>query len=134
MRVFTFTAEGEPVTKGRPRCTCTREGKVHVYTDDKTAQAELDVQWAFKAAYPGHELLDGPLSVLMTFCTDKDRRTRTSADIDNYVKLVMDALNGVAWVDDRQILHLTAHLSPVIPLLGPYTNVQIRTMESEDDE
>ena len=25
-------------------------------------------------------------------------------DIDNYMKLVMDALNGVAWTDDRWII------------------------------
>lgn len=130
MREFTFSVEGEPVTKGRPRCSCTKTGKVHVYTDDKTAQAELDVGWAFKAAYPGHEPLDCPLSVLMMFCTDKDRTDRTSADIDNYAKLVMDALNGIAWVDDRQILHLTLHISPTLGS-GPYTNVQIRTMEPD---
>lgn len=128
MREFSFTLEGEPVTKGRPRCTTTKTGKIHVYTDDKTAQAELDLGWAFKAAYPGHEPVSCECSVLMMFCTDKDRSDRTSADVDNYVKTVLDALNGIAWVDDRQVTHLTVHISPTLGS-GPYTNVQIRTLE-----
>jgi Holliday junction resolvase RusA-like endonuclease len=28
-------------------------------------------------------------------------------DIDNYTKLICDALNGIAWRDDRQIAALT---------------------------
>lgn len=30
------------------------------------------------------------------------------ADIDNLLKLTMDALNGVAWNDDRQVVRLSA--------------------------
>ena len=133
MRDFKFTVEGEPVTKGRPRCSCTKGGKVHVYTDDKTAQAELDVGWAFKAAYPGHEPVACEVTLLVMACTDKDRSDRTSADADNYAKLVMDALNGIAWVDDRQVTHLSVHITPTLGS-GPYTNVQIRTLEPGDDQ
>lgn len=28
-------------------------------------------------------------------------------DVDNYAKLVMDALNGIAWVDDAQVVQLS---------------------------
>jgi crossover junction endodeoxyribonuclease RusA len=133
VRDFSFTVEGEPVTKGRPRCTCTSEGKVHVYTDDKTAQAEDVVGWAFKAAYPGHEPVSGEVSLLVMVGTNKSRANRASADADNYAKLVMDALNGIAWVDDRQVTHLSVHISPTRGP-GPYTNVQIRTLEPGDDQ
>jgi len=29
-------------------------------------------------------------------------------DLDNYVKLLMDGLNGVAWLDDKQVTIITA--------------------------
>jgi len=29
-------------------------------------------------------------------------------DLDNYVKLTLDALNGVAWEDDRQVVRISA--------------------------
>lgn len=132
MREFRFVVEGEPATKGRPRCTC-KTGKPTIYTDEQTEQAALDVGWAFKNAYPGHEPVACECSVLISVVTDKDRSNRTSADADNYAKLVMDGLNGIAWVDDRQVTHLSVHIGPTLGS-GPYTNVQIRTLEPGDDE
>jgi Holliday junction resolvase RusA-like endonuclease len=32
-------------------------------------------------------------------------------DIDNYAKAILDALNGVMWADDGQIVQLTASKS-----------------------
>ena len=32
----------------------------------------------------------------------------TRADIDNYIKSVLDGLNGVCWEDDRYIYSITA--------------------------
>lgn len=130
MREFAFTVEGEPVPKGRPRCTC-QHGSPHVYTPEKTTQAEYDVGYAFKNAYPGHEPVECECSVLIMVVTDKDRSNRTSADADNYAKLVMDGLNGIAWVDDRQVTHLSVHIGPTLGS-GPYTNVQIRTLEGPE--
>lgn len=132
MRKLTFGFEGEPIPKGRPRCTC-QTGTPKMYTGERTRQAEFDLAWAFKAAHPGHEPFTEPLSVLLMFVTSKRREDRTSGDIDNYAKTVLDALNGIAWEDDRQIVHLTTHISPDLGT-GPYTNVQIRTMEPADDE
>lgn len=30
-------------------------------------------------------------------------------DVDNYVKSIMDGLNGVAYLDDKQVLNIKAH-------------------------
>lgn len=54
---------------------------------------------AFRAAYPDAEPLTGRLLVEARFY----RATRRGVDADNLAKLAMDALNGVAFVDDEQI-------------------------------
>lgn len=125
MREFTFSVDGEPVPKGRPRCECSR-GHPHIYNPDETTAAQEAIGWAFKDAHPGHEPLECECSVLMMFVTDD-----VKADIDNYEKLVLDGLNKIAWKDDRQVRHLTAHITPTLGF-GPYTNVQIRTLEPEE--
>ena len=63
--------------------------------------------------------LEGPLAVelLFVFVPAKDKRKRAHAgelahvirpDVDNLSKLALDAMNGVFWVDDTQIVSLTA--------------------------
>lgn len=37
-----------------------------------------------------------------------DEKSKLRGDLDNYTKLIADALNGVAWIDDRQVVKLTA--------------------------
>lgn len=36
------------------------------------------------------------------------RKSRRHYDLDNVVKAVMDAANGIVWADDRQVSHLGA--------------------------
>jgi crossover junction endodeoxyribonuclease RusA len=92
VRVLTLEVPGRPVPKGRPRHT--KRG--HTYTPAQTAQAESVIRTLARAQ--GWTPLTGRLSVALVFRTDTRR-----GDVDNLAKLVLDALNGVAWVDDRQI-------------------------------
>jgi Holliday junction resolvase RusA-like endonuclease len=39
---------------------------------------------------------------------DHEKKTSLRGDLDNYVKTVMDGLNGVAWVDDKQVIDIQA--------------------------
>lgn len=39
---------------------------------------------------------------------DLDMKSKLRGDLDNYVKTVLDALNGVAWPDDSQVVKITA--------------------------
>ena len=35
-------------------------------------------------------------------------QSKLRGDLDNYVKLLMDGLNGVAWLDDKQVIVVRA--------------------------
>lgn len=56
------------------------------------------------AKYPDRVTLTGPMEVYAEFWKAK----RGRPDLDNLVKLVTDALNGIAYVDDEQIKTLQA--------------------------
>ena len=92
-RAVLFTVTGEPMVKARPRVT--RTG--HTYTPKTTVEAEKRVREAFEAT--GCESFSNAVGVELAFF----QGTRARKDIDNMEKLVLDALNGSAWVDDVQV-------------------------------
>lgn len=107
--VYTFALEKRPVPKDRPRMT--RYGKV--YTPERTLQAESDI----RAAYDGPffeglvkmEITVTPTHMLVTIThSDLPERSKLRGDLDNYVKTISDALNGVAFGDDKQVHEITA--------------------------
>ncbi|MCC6425131.1 MAG: RusA family crossover junction endodeoxyribonuclease [Phycisphaerales bacterium] len=111
MEPLTFTVPGTPVPWARARTSGRR-----FFTDDRTASAKRRVALAAQAA--GAVPIEGPVTVVLMFDYDADE-TRievmpseggkaTRPDLDNLCKLVMDALNGVAWVDDGQVAGLLA--------------------------
>ena len=97
MKSWTFAVPGSPVPKGRPRL-----GKAGVYTPKRTKAYELKVAQCALAAG--------------TRCAPAGRRVsleieaylKREADLDNLVKSVSDALNGIAYLDDRQVTQLVA--------------------------
>lgn len=107
---YSFIAEGKPQVKQRPRMT--RRGRV--FTPEKTLLAEQ----AVAAQYKG-PLFEGPVAVEMRFgidyigihIADLDYQPIKGlrGDLDNYVKMVADGLNGIAWNDDRQIKSVYAY-------------------------
>ena len=99
--------EMTPIPKGRPRFTMTG----HAFTDAKTRKAEADIRAKAIEAW-GKTPFNGPviLSIFFTFpkpkSNKKDNHTQRP-DLDNCIKLVSDAINGVAFVDDCQIVGLS---------------------------
>jgi crossover junction endodeoxyribonuclease RusA len=91
-----FMVDGEPVSKERARIT----GR-GTYTPVKTVAAEARIAWGFRQAAKGWKVDDtSEFIVGMSFFLS----TRRRRDIDNMMKLVMDALNGVCWKDDSQVV------------------------------
>ena len=116
--MISFTIPGDPVGKGRPRMT--RGG--HVYTPAKTRNAEAHVKLLAGQAMAGAAPIAGPVRVeIKVSCRvpdswNKAKRAQAKAnvirpgkpDLDNVVKMILDALNGVVVVDDKQVCVIRA--------------------------
>ena len=97
-----FVVSGQPVPKQRP-CL---GGRGQVYTPPKTVQWEQQVGWQCRIAMSHTDPIDGDVSITMCFY----RSGRRKVDLDNLVKSVSDGLNGVAYLDDNQVVELHAYL------------------------
>lgn len=120
MDALVFSLSGQPFGKQRPRATV-RGGIARIYTPEKTVAYEKAIGRIAAAAMAGRKPFEGPLSVSMRFrfeppkSTTKTRRARLLAgeeayigvfDLDNLAKACADAMNGVVFVDDKQIVRL----------------------------
>jgi crossover junction endodeoxyribonuclease RusA len=85
---------GEPVSKERPRFN-PKSGSA--YTPAKTKAAEKVVAKLYSDEC-GMKFTDAVALSITCFVSNKRRR-----DVDNMGKLILDALNGVAYVDDSQV-------------------------------
>ena len=107
---------GEPRGKGRPRMT---KGGV-AYTPKETRNYEAALRYAAQQVMAGRTPMDGPVLLIVEAympipqSTTKRDRARIAAgtlfpakkpDPDNILKC-MDALNGIAFGDDRQVVEL----------------------------
>lgn len=119
---LTFSVPGEPVAKGRARAFI-RGGKIGHHTPDKTARYENLVRLVAKQAIGAAKPLEGPISLRCTFwlpvpmsysnnrrkaCLSGSERHCKRPDIDNLLKSVKDGCNGVVWVDDCQVVEVSA--------------------------
>lgn len=120
MTVVDFVVPGRPVGKGRPRLGA--GGRV--YTPRETTLAEQAIREAWINA-GSVRLPDGPIQLRVTLGCERPQGhfkkdgtlsteglrhpypARQKPDLDNAVKLTMDALNSRAWRDDVQVVKLT---------------------------
>lgn len=114
--MLSFTIPTKPIPKERPRFTLTKRG-FRVFTPQRTIQFEkLVAQYALKArADAGLSLITAPLSLSITIKPDHitisvspspEPSWKPRADIDNIAKAISDALQGVIYQNDRQIIEL----------------------------
>lgn len=137
-----FKVPGEPVGKGRPRFV---RATGRTYTPEKTERYENLVKLAFIKEYPDAVPLEGPLAVTMiaNFSIPKSWSKKKQAlaiagvlrptkkpDTDNIAK-IKDALNGIAWVDDAQVVEesISKNYTEV-----PNLTIIIETLGQEETE
>lgn len=119
--VILFTVPGDPVAQGRPRFVRMKyTNGVRAYDPEKSVTQKEAVALIAKA----HGMMaEGPLRIEMTFYRkipqswSKKKKQQaesgeilpvTRPDVDNYIKLVLDALNGVSFKDDSAIVQIVA--------------------------
>ncbi|MCB8880100.1 RusA family crossover junction endodeoxyribonuclease [Acidisoma cellulosilytica] len=118
---YTIIIPGHARGKGRPRFS--RFGGGRTFTDSKTVNAEAWVKSCAIDVIGGMPPMAGHLLVEMTVHVEVpkswSKKKRADAlsgalrptgkpDLDNTAKLHFDALNGIVWSDDAQIVE--AHL------------------------
>ncbi len=116
-----FVIPGEPQGKGRPRFSVnSRRGFVQVHTPERTAVYENLVKVEYMAQCKGDPFPDKAMlrmDIKAYFAIPKSaskkakaemaagaRRPVKKPDADNIIKTIADALNGIAYHDDSQIV------------------------------
>ena len=116
--IYEFEVPGKIVGKGRPRLN-SYTGTV--YTPTRTKDYETLVEQYFLLKYPRFKPFEGRVQVEICANFEVPKSTKKAdkelmlenkinptkkPDIDNIVKIVLDAMNGIAFKDDTQITKL----------------------------
>ena len=138
-RVVSFTVDGRPVPKGRPRVT--RHG---TYTPKSTQVFETAVRAAWlecgEKPFEDGEALDVMVNAYYPIPsgTTKSKRQKLHlapylkrGDIDNIIKAVLDALNGYAYKDDSAVF--SVYGGKFYTIGDPFTAVTIRSVEVDHE-
>ena len=122
LEVLEMKFDGVPIAKGRPRFSM--RGKfAKVYTPKKTADAEKNIRDRISIEMCGRKPLDELMRSELEFCCVPPKSwaayKRIEAidcawphlvkpDLDNLVKLILDAGNNSLWDDDKLIFSCNA--------------------------
>lgn len=115
---YEFEVPGKIVGKGRPRLNSYTG---NVYTPTRTKDYETLIEQYFLLKYPKFKMLEGRIKISMIAYFSIPKATKKSMiedmledkisptkkpDIDNIIKIVLDAMNQFAFKDDIQITKL----------------------------
>lgn len=138
---ISFRVPAIPVAQPRPRAVRTRDGsaRIHEVTSIKnheTGERKPHPIAAFKAttrlaaeqAYGGPPL-EGPLRVILVCVFQSKKKLRcyksTKPDCDNLAKSTLDALNGLLFKDDGQVVTLIVEKWHAAADEQPHVDVRI---------
>lgn len=117
--IYKFEMPGDIVGKARPRMN-TRTGKA--YTPTKTKQYEYFLRQWFIREYPNFKTIESRVKVKIIAYFDIPKSTSKKKeaemlegvvsptkkpDIDNIIKIILDAMNKFAFKDDTQVCELS---------------------------
>lgn len=103
-----------PLVQGKARPRFTRGGHTYTPTSTRVAEEAVAAEWQAKSGglvAPAHVPVTVEIVIERELPKGRPKYLRRESDtfkpdIDNVAKLVLDALNGVAWADDAQVTRL----------------------------
>lgn len=151
-----FTIYGEPMGKQRPKVSV-RNGYPHAYTPKETIMYEnkvlmfykdkiKDTEYENKVIFDNNQIVEMNLVAYFSLTKQDFNKKGLSksgnykinrkycdkkCDIDNIVKIVLDALNGICYNDDKQVVKITA--SKVYTLEQPRVEVSFNEIKSTEN-
>jgi Holliday junction resolvase RusA-like endonuclease len=120
VRLVLITIPGVPRGKGRPRFV---RATGRTYTPEQTASYEGVIRHEASLEMRGEPPMEGPLAIAVTAVVAMPKRfgkkhrqaveagqlwPTTRPDADNYLKTACDALNGIVYRDDSQLVRMEA--------------------------
>ncbi len=118
-----------PVPKARPRVS-----ERGAYTPSRTKEHEKQLAVIMRSALAasGRKTLEKGVCVEVFFNFKAGRNSQAlypMGDIDNYLKAVLDAGNGILWLDDQQVVRVV--MSKQITQADHYTNLIVHSIDNE---
>ena len=117
-KIYRFTIPGPAVAQARPRLT-TWGGRAHAYEPKKSKAYKSYVRECATGQGAPDEPLSGPLALVVTeyraipaswakwkrqAANEGGIYPTSKPDFDNVTKSICDALNGLIWKDDAQVI------------------------------
>jgi len=141
-RDFSIIIPGEPIAQGRPKFS-NRGGFVKAYDPKKSRDGKQSVKYfvANQMSDEGADPMDGPIHMQVQFgikLPTSQYRKRTPVprkwrikkpDLDNLVKLVKDACSGIVYLDDNQIVKVSAEKIECAQGESPFTKLRFSQLD-----
>ena len=105
MPTIKFTVTTEPVPFKRAMTNGKRR-----FNDPRYSDFKEYVGAHAKVAMAGRLPFDGAIRIHVDVFTKYEPTSLKSGDVDNHLKAAMDALNGICYRDDRQIVDATVNV------------------------
>ncbi|BBY84216.1 hypothetical protein MPUL_53740 [Mycolicibacterium pulveris] len=125
---YTLTIPGVPYSKSRPRFN-PKQRRAYHNPDDKRAEQTTGVYLRATVRQP----FTGNVALACVFF----RPTKQRVDVDNLLKHVCDAANGVLWVDDCQCTGLSGVLDldrddpRTVVAIAPHVSGMVRDLSQQ---
>lgn len=119
-----FRAYGQPVPQGSMKVI-----NGHVLHSQGSALAVWRSLVALAAKQAGAQISDKPMAITMVFLMPRGKTVKrpyptVPPDLDKLIRAVLDALTGITWLDDAQVVSIHAH-----QIYGSSAGVEVRIEE-----
>ena len=120
-----ITADIIPVPLARTKINTSNKGR---FLAPKSLQFKRDLGFIVRAAMTGKKIFSGALKVHIALFKNCAVTSKHYGDADNHAKAILDACNGIVFIDDSQIVQLQVnkHRSKV-----QYLEIEVEAIENE---